>query len=65
MPKRCGDALCAKLVNERKSHIRFADKVFCDEDCRQAWAAQNEVFDTAADRFHAPMHHPPRRMNGN
>lgn len=64
MPKRCGDSTCGNLVNERKSHVRLGDRIFCDNECAQAWLVQNKVFEVAADPFHEPLAQPPRRMNG-
>lgn len=69
MPKRCGDPECANLVNERKSHVRIGDKVFCGAECARAWLTQNNVFEAAADPF-AERQHTTRssstwkRMNG-
>lgn len=63
MPKRCGDETCGNLINERKAHVRVGDRVFCDDECAQAWLIQNRIFEVAADPFHEPIHKPPR-MNG-
>lgn len=69
MPKRCGDPECANLVNERKRHVRIGDRVFCDNECANAWLVQNKVFTVAADPF-SEMQHTTRassswkRMNG-
>lgn len=66
MPKRCGDAECGNLVNERKPGVvNHGDRIFCDEECERNWYAQSKLFEQASDPFHTKFERrTPKRMNG-
>lgn len=53
MPKRCGNAECNRLMNERLHNpIIVGDRKFCNQTCADTWMKQNGRFIDCADPMH-------------